>query len=365
MTADSSSGNVRQAGAPDWDAIARFLAGESTPAEAAIVRAWLDANPRERDLLERLDAVAARDALAPMDVDVESALARVHERMGRINDAPALTVVRGGASRGVQGVQGVQGVHASRTTKYALVGTIAAAAVFTAVMLNQQASRPDGGARTYSTATGQRDSVLLADGSRVTLGPRSTLVVPADYAEHRTVQLSGDAFFDVTHDASKPFGVRVKSAFIQDVGTSFAVESDALDATSVAVVSGSVRLRSAGTPATEGVVLSAGDRGDIDANGHTRVARQVVSSDDVAWTAGKLVFRDAPLSQVAAELQRWYGVTLQADDSILYQRHVTTEFNGDSIDQVLRILQLAIDARIDRHGDTATLHSTRGASGSR
>jgi ferric-dicitrate binding protein FerR (iron transport regulator) len=173
------------------------------------------------------------------------------------------------------------------------------------------------------------------------------------------VQLTGDAFFDVKHDASKPFGVRVKGAFIEDVGTSFSVESDAGDATSVSVVSGSVRLRGIDAPETEGVLLSAGDRGDIDAMGHTRVARQVVGSDDVAWTAGKLVFRDAPLSRVAAELQRWYGVTLQADDSILYQRHVTAQFSGEPIDQVLRILQLAVDARIDRQGDTATLHSPR------
>lgn len=354
MTADFTSGNARQGGAPDWDAIARFLAGESAPAEAADVRAWLDANPRERDLLERLDAVATRQA--PSDVDVESALARVHERIGRINDLPGLTVVRGGASRGV---------NASRARMYAVVGTIAAAAVFTVMVLKSGSSRPGAASHTYATATGQRDSVLLADGSRVTLGPQSTLMVPADYGEHRTVQLIGDAFFDVKHDASKPFSVRVKGAFIQDIGTSFSVESDAVDATSVSVVTGSVRLRGIDAAATEGVILSAGDRGAIDANGRTRVARHVVGSDDVAWTAGRLVFRDAPVSQVAAELQRWYGVTLRADDSILYQRHVTTEFAGQPVDSVLHILELAIDARIDRRGDTATLHSTRGASGSR
>jgi transmembrane sensor len=362
MTADFSSGSVSQAGSPDWDAIGRFLAGESSPAEAAAVRAWLDANPRDRDLLERLDAVAAQQTAS--DVDVESALALVHARMHeRVRDdgtgAVDLRVVRGGSTK-----------HAgsSRRGRYVLVGSVvAAAAAATAVFVvnSRSSSQPKAAGHTYATTTGQRDSVMLADGSRVTLGPRTTLVVPADYAARRAVQLTGDAFFDVRHDASHPFSVRIGSAVIEDVGTSFSVESDAGDAASVAVVTGRVRLRGADSSPNSGVVLAAGDRGDIDASGRTRVARSVVGGDDIAWTAGRLVFRDAPLSRVAAELQRWYGVTLQADDSILYQRHVTTQFSGESIDTVLQILGLAIDARVDRKGDTATIHSTRGASGAR
>jgi transmembrane sensor len=354
MTADFSSGNSNTAGAPDWEAIGRFLAGESTPGEAAAVRAWLDANPRDRDLLERLNAVAPQSA--PIDVDVEAALARVHQRM---EEPQALGIVRGDASRDVARGRRIRG----------FVVTFAAAAVAASVAIivvtRSSRSTSTGAARTYATAVGQRDSVLLADGSRVTLGPRSTLVVPADYASNRSVQLTGDAYFDVRHDATKPFRVHIDGAVIEDLGTTFTIESDVADATSVAVVSGSVRLRGAAAAAGDGVVLAAGDRGDIDASGRTRVARHVVDSDDVAWTAGKLVFRDAALSRVAAELQRWYGVTLQADDSLLQHRHVTASFSGEPVDQVLRILGLAIDARMDRRGDTVTVHSTRGATGSR
>ncbi|HXT15281.1 MAG TPA: FecR domain-containing protein [Gemmatimonadaceae bacterium] len=349
MTADFSSGNIDQAGAPDWDAVARFLAGESSPAEAAAVRAWLDANPRDRDLLARLDEVAV-PLVTANDVDVEAALARVHERM---RTTPTLTVARG------------RGWSSNRNRFLFVAAAAAAAAVIAGVIIRPGMHTNAGVARTYATTTGQRDSVLLADGSRVTLGPRSTLVVPADFASHRSVQLTGDAFFDVHHDAANRFSVRVNGAVIEDVGTTFSIESDAVDATSVSVVSGSVRLRGGNTAEAAGVVLAAGDRGDIDASGRTRVARQVVGADDVAWTSGKLVFRDAPLSQVAAELQRWYGVTLQADDSMMTRRHVTTTFNGESIDQALRILELTLDARIIRQGDSATIHSARGASGSR
>src|ERR1043165_6884858 len=77
---------------PDWDTIARFLTGESDTGEAAVVRAWLEAHPEDRALVEKLDT-ATVDATA--DVDVEAALARVHQRMGA--PRPSLKLERGGA----------------------------------------------------------------------------------------------------------------------------------------------------------------------------------------------------------------------------------------------------------------------------
>src|SRR5579884_1310796 len=338
MTADLSSGNLSGGNAPDWDAIARFLADESTPAEASAVRAWLDAHPRERALLERLDAAAQA---SPADVDVEAALARVHERIASTTSSPKLTVSRGGVSP-------------NRIAIFTIVATAAAAAIVVIALRPRETNTHRNTARTYATAVGQRDSVLLADGSRVTLGPRSTLVVPADYATHRALRLTGDAYFDVHHDTARPFSVAVDNVVVEDIGTRFSVESDAVDETSVAVVSGSVRLRAGGTPAASGVVLEAGDRGDVDSRGRARVEHNAVRPDDVAWTQGRLVFRDAPLSRVAAELQRWYGVNLRADDSILYQRYISTTLTGEPIDQVAKILELTLGARVERQGDTLT-----------
>jgi ferric-dicitrate binding protein FerR (iron transport regulator) len=112
-------------------------------------------------------------------------------------------------------------------------------------------------------------------------------------------------------------------------------------------------------------VLEAGDRGSLDAAGQSQVDRKSVRPEDTAWVNGKVAFRDAPLSQVAAELHRWYGVTLRVDDSALLSRKVTTSFEGESAEQALRILGLTIDARITRSGDTAIVVPNRGAATSR
>jgi transmembrane sensor len=339
---------------PDWDAIARYLSGESSVEEAKVVHGWLEANPVDRALLDRLDLSANVDpALAPADVDVEAALARVHQRM-REPERPRLSVVRGtGASRSNRGPF--------------IIGALAAAAATFAVITVRMRStvEPAATVSTYETGVGKTGSVTLADGSRITLGPQSRLSVPSTFSKTRIVDLTGDAYFDVKHDASRPFAVRTASARIEDIGTSFTVESDEGEMTSVSVVTGTVRLRQEKSAANSGVVLNAGDRGRLDPNGNTSVERQAVREEDTAWVSGRLAFRDAPLSRVAAEIERWYGVKVRISDSALAAQHVTTSFEGESADQALKILGLTVGAKIERHGDSAIVSPNRGPATSR
>ena len=65
----------------DWEAIARYFAGECTPDEAAAVRRWLEAHPAEASALSSLnDATALLASATPADLDVEAALKQVSER---------------------------------------------------------------------------------------------------------------------------------------------------------------------------------------------------------------------------------------------------------------------------------------------
>jgi transmembrane sensor len=188
------------------------------------------------------------------------------------------------------------------------------------------------------------------------------LTVPNDYGTTtRAVELHGDAFFDVRHDAAKPFAVRVANALVEDVGTTFTVESDPGDTTAVAVLTGSVRLRPAGSSPTAGTLLEAGDRGALAANGDVHAYPRTAGADDAAWTAGRLVFHDASLARVAGEIRRWYGIELRVTDSSLLNRHVHTTLNGESADQMLKILGLMLGAHIERQGDTAIVSLSRGS----
>jgi transmembrane sensor len=338
---------------PDWDTLGRFVAGESSADEMSQVSKWLDANPAERTLLERLSEVTAAAPVA--GIDVEAALSRVHARMAEA--APA-------------GVRSPAAARASRRWQLvASAGLLAAAAVVAFLVVSRrQAGSPAGSvttvaSQTFSTTVGKRDSITLSDGSRVVLGPDSRLTVPPGFGSgSRAVELHGDAYFDVRHDAASPFAVRVGSALIQDVGTTFMVESDDANATVVTVVTGSVRLRAADSPSGTGVVLAAGERGSIDDAGRTSTERASYPDDDVAWTTGKLVFRDAQLSRVAAEVHRWYGVRLRVSDPSMLSQHVTgTFYTNQPVDQVLHVIELSLGVKIERQSDSAVVVAGRSA----
>ena len=351
---------------PDWDALARFAAGECTAGEAETIRVWLDSHPADREVIDALQSTTAD--LVP-DVDVEAALIRVQQRMRgpvpsgldmRPADKPFTHPGRGFAqSMGAQRWRVATG--AQRWGGAALLAAGIAAIVAVALLRRHPDAEPM--ARVYQTAVGQRDSVLLADGSRIVLGPDSRLEVSAGYGGiggtktgSREVVLQGDALFTVRHDADRPFAVRVGNAVIQDVGTTFVVESDASDGTRVSVVAGSVRLRRVGSAEDSGVALATGDRGTVDLTGVARAERNVAVADDTAWTTGQLKFDGVPLSQLASELHRWYGVLVNVADSSLVDRHVTTTIEaGQPVDEVLRNIGLSLGAKVERHGNSATI----------
>ena len=78
----------------------------------------------------------------------------------------------------------------------------------------------------------------------------------------------------------------------------------------------------------------------------------------MAWTTGKLVFRDAAIDEVSADLKRWYGVELRVTDSALLRRHFTGSFTSEPATRVLDVVALALGARAERRGDTVYIRGS-------
>lgn len=328
-----------------WDAIARHVAGESEPAESAAVQAWLTAHPEDAALAALVKTHADRtERRSAVAVDTEGALAKVRARM---TEAPVLTVELGGVPRRAPVLP-----VAAPQRRWRGVGFAAAAGLVAIVGLSQwRASRPVESAREYRTAVGQRDSVRLPDGTTVVLAPGSHLTVAANYTSGpRDVTLEGAAFFEVQHDAAHPFTVHTATADIRDIGTAFSVKT-ASSGVSVAVTHGIVSVGVKSSGATE---LRAGDRATL-SKGTVLVQRGVVTAEDVSWTRGQLAYRDAPLTEVQADLQRWYGLDLRVTDSTLAARTLTATFRGDSASQVVHLIALALGADAVQKGDTIYL----------
>lgn len=331
-----------------WETLARYVAHESDTAEILRVQRWLAADPTRETLLTQLDAALRRHATPDeADVDVEAALERVHARM---------RVPRGEG----------EGDHAPhRRRRWYTTATARAAAVMAVALgagLVWQSQRPAGSpaavgaAMTWRTGVGQLDSLRLPDGTSVVLGPESHMTVPVGFGgSDRPVLLDGEAWFDVVSDQVRPFAVRTVAGTIVVIGTTFSVRTPADGSVRVTVTAGAVRF-GAGPAAHGGVTLHPGDRARIDADGSTVVDTGAASDADVAWTRGRLVFDEAPITSVAEDLRRWYGIRLTWSDPSLGARHVTASFDGESAGEVLAVLAAVLGVRVELADDAAVLH---------
>lgn len=331
----------------NWEAVARYLAGESPAEEQAAVRQWLASHPADAQMIAVLDDTLGRVSLAPgaeSGIDVEAALAKV-KAAGRADGRPATRVIP----------------FARRPIPWVPIAAAAGVVLAVGLWVAKPSTTPAPVAttivaRTLTTPVGGRDSLVLPDGSQVMLGPGSILTMAEGYGQaERRVTLRGEALFTVVHDAAKPFVVVANGAEIRDVGTAFVVHSDA-GGVRVAVTAGVVELSA---PRQATTTLKAGDAAAVSPTGAVVAQRGVGARDDLAWTTGRLVFRDTPLSEVSEDLARWYGVHLDIQDAALRRRPLSASFEGDSLPQVLDVISRALGATIQRRGDTVVVRGAR------
>lgn len=197
----------------------------------------------------------------------------------------------------------------------------------------------------HLTDVGERQNLQLADGSRVLLNTDSALSSHIDDQRRIARLYRGEAYFDVARDPDRPFEVEAGPVQVSVRGTAFAVRYLG-NAAEVSVHHGSVDLSSRQDGAR--VSLRAGDSIRIGPEGFGD-PRQGDLDQELAWVRGRLVFEDCPLSQVLAELRRYYpGWILSADDD-LGQVKVTGNYRLDDPIGVVRSLAQVTAARLHEY----------------
>jgi transmembrane sensor len=239
----------------------------------------------------------------------------------------------------------------------------------TTIVWRRIARQPDGSlgssaavASSQRTGPGERRVIALPDGSQATLGAASELRLGDGFAAGRgggvrDVFLRGEAIFAVRHDPRRSFRVHAGGAVAEDIGTSFGVRAYPGErGVRVAVSEGSVSLRREGSDSAAAAVLRARDVGRLSDTGDAIVAHGQSVERLLAWASGELAFDDAPLAEVLPELERWYDVEIRLGDPGLGARHLTATFHGEGIDEVLRVVSMSLELRVERQGRVVTLH---------
>lgn len=334
----------------------RYWLGEASPAEMARVEAWFRAHPEQQAWYTRFGAKLAVDDGPVRSADEWARRTGAILRSSQVLASSARSELAGGVV--VTKLFGSR--PKTRRVPYVFprtagLGVAIGAAILVAILLIgdfvprwRQSATPtpvSTAERQYVAAPGRRAVLHLSDGTTVTLAPGSTLrAMPRFGMDVRDVYLTGEAYFEVSHDSRVPFRVQTAQGLVEDIGTKFTVRSHAREATSrVVVTEGKVAVGM-------GIVLGAGDVALLAANTPPAVRRGVAVGPLVAWTTGELVFSAMSLREVVQELARWYGVEIRIDDPALANQTVTIRLREQPVRTVLSHIARMVEARVEPHG---------------
>ena len=244
---------------------------------------WLEADPRHR---------RAFDEITLTDLTLDNRIDDLRALRSREPEPVAAPVARHSVSR--------------RRWLYGSVAAAVAAAIAIPTLWSQQQHDT-----VYATARGETRQVALGDGIAVDLAPATRLIV-RDGDPARMELAQGDAYFVVQHDPRRTLSIKVGDYSISDIGTTFGINLSS-DAMTVAVAEGHVSVAPDEGEATR---VSAGQQ--LTARHQQRSARlTAVQPGDVgSWRQGRLVYDNAPLSVVAADVARYSGKTITVDPVI-------------------------------------------------
>jgi len=197
----------------------------------------------------------------------------------------------------------------------------------------------------YATGKNQRQTVALADGSTLELNADSEVRVRYNRFQRRVELVRGEAFFDVRHDAARPFSVHADNAVIRDIGTAFDVYKQARQ-TSVTVLEGLVELEVGG----ERRQLAAGQQLAFGNDGRFLALPHSDPAGTTAWRQGLLVFRGRRLSEVIAEICRYHDVDIRLPDPNLAELKVSGSFRTEQLDELLNAVATLLPVKVKRLG---------------
>ena len=219
------------------------------------------------------------------------------------------------------------------------------------------------------TKEGSKTSIVLPDGTKVWVNSGSKLTYDRDFGEKiREVTLSGEAYFDVVHNAVKPFIIHTVKMDIKVLGTAFNVRCYPDEKkTETSLIRGRIEVTLLERP-KEKIYLKPNDKLILsnDNNSAYSLVNKSAKTETVAgllpmvsishityqqtdssvvetsWVENKLEFVGETFEDIAKKMERWYGVMITINDEKLKQTHLTGSFEHETVEQALIALQISV-----------------------
>lgn len=210
----------------------------------------------------------------------------------------------------------------------------------------------------YRSAVAAQRDITLEDGSRVAMGGATALTTRFS-RDRREIELSeGEAYFEVVHNAGRPFVVHAGKITIEDIGTAFDVRRTG-DHVTITMAEGRVRIVDDAAGTDHGLEAVAGQAVSYDPD---RAAMSVSSADPAraaAWRYERLEFDNEPLSVVVANINRYRASPVSIADADLNTLTFTGTVKTNAIDDWLRALPQVLPLKVNESGGHTVLTDVR------
>jgi len=328
----------------DWELLAKYLCGESSDEENALIHSWSEKDRQNLQLLSSLRDKWEKIPLMNIDESgTDIAWEKVRQKVG--------------GSRIIIPSHTARRITLRPSPSLAYLARVAALVVlilgssyliisrFTAI------SSLLTGATIVASDPANGKSIQLSDGSTVYLNADSRIVYNENRKEHiRNVRLKGEAFFEVRHDMENPFIVTAKNAIIRVTGTSFNIRTEEnTGIVSVFVESGSVEVSRKGSDLLP-VIIEAGYSGLVTA---AKIERVIPADPNLlSWKTKNLVFHETKMADVLEALNHTFHRNIVCKDERIMDFRFTGNFNNQPVDTILQVLSTAFHLKVD-FGDEA------------
>ena len=325
------------------DRIAKYLSGNMSPEEVSRFELWLDEDPAHAQLLkEALEVwqMGEEETLPDFDKDVDEAWTKVAQHIQR-PDTGTTRIIR------FPNVRWVAGVAASvAVLVLAVWGWFQLQPVDNPVV-----------PVVFATGSGETQSIVLPDSSKVWLNERSQLSYTGDFSI-RSLQLEGEAFFEVRRDETAPFRVESLGAITEVLGTSFNIRAYPEEAqVELTVETGKVAFAQEEVQENR-LEIVAGSSAVFEQENKSLREREEKISNALAWRTGRLEFDETTLDQVRLSFERFYGIRLEARDPSVWGCHFTGNFDNVSPEVAAQTLAFTLNLELLRSDSVYTLAGT-------
>jgi transmembrane sensor len=202
-----------------------------------------------------------------------------------------------------------------------------------------------------TTPRGGKYELILSDGTKVWMNAATSIKFPVDFTgNERVVELSGEAYFEVAHNTTKPFKVRSNGQIVQVLGTHFNINAyPDEEAIRTTLLQGSVKVFTNGfSPLSDkkALIIKPNEQAIFK---NDQLSSVTVDADEIiAWKNGFILFKNADIKHIMRQIARWYDV------DVVYQGQVTEDtYSGEisrnaDLAEVFKVLKLSdINLKID------------------